>query len=247
MLEETAREDPLSDTALTKLCRAAGADDVGFVDLDREALAGQRESVLRYLPWVRSLVIVVRSLDRPTVRARLRSLSSAEFVAVGQEVEAIIDRVVKDLAGNGVRALGFYCFPAEFGGQDGSPSAVSLRLLAEAAGLGVIGKNRLVLHPRFGADIYLGAIAIDRTLTAYGQPLTSSPCLTCNLCDETCPTGAIGKDGYYDQGSCIQSRGYDANIHCDLCRAVCPAGDEVIGLQPAGEMFGECGQTAVSS
>ncbi len=159
---ETARKDPLNDTTLTKLCRAAGADDVGFIDLDRDALAGQRESVLRYLPWVRSLVIVVRSLDRPTVRARLRSLSSAEFVAVGREVEAIIDRVVKDLAGDGVRALGFYCFPAEFGGQDGSPSAVSLRLLAEAAGLGVIGKNRLVLHPRFGADIYLGAIALDR-------------------------------------------------------------------------------------
>ena len=131
---------------------------------------------------MRSFAIVVRCLNRPLIRARLRSLSSAEFVAVGLAVEAIIGRVVRDLESDGVRALGFYCFPPEFAGHDGSPAVVSLRLLAEQAGLGVMGKNRLVLHPRFGADIYLGAIALDREVTAYGQPLASTPCQTCNLC-----------------------------------------------------------------
>ena len=58
-----------------------------------------------------------------------------------------------------------------------------------------MGKNRIVLHPRFGADIYLGVIALDRTITAYGQPLASSPCANCNLCEETCPTGAIARNG----------------------------------------------------
>ncbi len=231
---EIATEDPLNAIALAKLCREAGADDVGFVDLDRDALAAQRASVLRVLPWVRSLAIVVRCLDRPFIRARLRSLSSAEFATVGSEVEAIIHRVAQDLGGKSVRATGFYCFPPEFGSPVEPPSAVSLRLLAEEAGLGVMGKNRLVLHPRFGADIYLGAIALDRTITAYGHPLPSSPCQTCNLCDEICPTGAIGKNGHYDSASCIQSRGYDPDIHCDLCRAVCPAGDEVIALKPGG-------------
>jgi epoxyqueuosine reductase QueG len=221
----------LDAAALAQLCRQAGADDVGFVELDRAVSPAQRENLLRLLPWVRSFVVVVRCLDRPLIRARMRSLTSAEFVEVGRDVEAIVQRAVKDLEHSGVRALGFYCFPAEFGGTNNSPSLVSLRLLAEAAGLGVIGKNRIVLHPRFGADIYLGVIALDRTITAYGQPLASSPCANCNLCEETCPTGAIARNGYYDSSKCIQSRGYDADIHCDLCRAVCPAGDEVIPLQ----------------
>jgi epoxyqueuosine reductase QueG len=228
---ETAREDALDEAVLSKLCRQAGADDVGFVDLDRDALAAQRASLLRLLPWVRSLAIVVRCLDRPFIRARLRSLSSAEFATVGGEVEAIIRRVEQNLEGKGVRVVGFYCFPPELGRPVDPPSEISLRLLAEEAGMGVMGKNRLVLHPRFGADIYLGAIALDRTITAYGHPLTFSPCQTCNLCDEICPSGAIGKNGHYDSTDCIQSRGYDPNVHCDLCRAVCPAGDEVTALE----------------
>jgi ferredoxin len=156
---------------------------------------------------------------------------SAEFATVGGEVEAIIRRVEQNLEGKGVRVVGFYCFPPELGRPVDPPSEISLRLLAEEAGMGVMGKNRLVLHPRFGADIYLGAIALDRTITAYGHPLTFSPCQTCNLCDEICPSGAIGKNGHYDSTDCIQSRGYDPNVHCDLCRAVCPAGDEVTALE----------------
>ncbi len=223
-------EDPLDAAALAQLCRRAGADDTGFVELDRAVLPAQRQSLLRALPWVQSFAVVVRCLDRPLIRARLRSLTSAEYVEIGRDVEAIVQRAVQDLEGSEVRALGFYCFPPEFGGTYGSPSPVSLRLLAEAAGLGVMGKNRIVLHPRFGADIYLGVIALGRTISAYGRPLATSPCLTCNLCEDTCPTGAIASTRLYDSGKCIQSRGYDADIHCDLCRAVCPAGDPVITL-----------------
>ncbi len=231
MFGESARKYPLSADDLANLCRQAGADDVGFVDLDRGALADQRASLLRLLPWAQSLAIIVRCLDRPLIRARLRSLSSAEFATVGSEVEAIIHRATQDLEGNGIRAAGFYCFPPESGRPVDPPSQISLRLLAEEAGMGVMGKNRLVLHPRFGADIYLGAIAVDRRISAYGHPLTSSPCQTCNRCDEICPTGAIGKNGHYDSTDCIQSREYDPNIHCDLCRAVCPAGDEVVAVK----------------
>ena len=223
-------EDPLNAAALAQLCRQAGADDAGFVELDRAVLPAQRESVLRVLPWVRSFVVVVRCLNRPFIRARMRSLTSAEYDEVGRDVEAIVQRAVQDLEGSGVQAAGFYCFPPEFGGTPLSRSLVSLRLLAETAGLGVVGKNRIVLHPRFGADIYLGVIALDRTVTAYGQPLACSPCANCDLCEETCPTGAIARNGYYDSSKCIQSHGYDADIHCDLCRAVCPAGDPVIAL-----------------
>ncbi len=230
MPRETACQDPLSRTTLEHLCRQAGADDVGFVALKRNILGGHWEEVLHALPWVRSFIVFVRSLNRPLVRAELRSLSSAEFVEVGREVETIIHRGVSDLEAAGVCAVGVYCFPLTSGRAIDLPPAISLRSLAEAAGLGVIGKNGLLLHPRFGADTYLGGIALNRTITAYGRPLTYAPCHDCNRCEDNCPTGALARNRHSNYDVCIQSRGYDANTHCDLCRAVCPAGDEVSAL-----------------
>lgn len=204
MAEVGESENRFDSTVLAQLCRRAGADDLGFVELARDTLMGQRDSVLRALPWVRSFVVFVRRLNRHAIRAPLRSLSSAEFIEGGHDVKAIVHRVARELEIEGVRAVGISgLFPMEFGRQDGSPFVVSLKHLAQAAGLGVMGKNRLVLHPKFGADIQLGAIAIDRPLTTYDQPLASSPCLNCNMCVVACPTGAIAKDGHFDFGSCM--------------------------------------------
>ncbi len=201
---EPDTETSLDSGTLAALCRQAGADDVGFVEIGRDRLAAQRESLLRALPWTRSFLVFVRRLSRAPIRAPLRSLSSAEFTEGAHDIKAIIHRTVRALEEKGVRAVGISgLFPTEIGRPDGSPFVVSLKDLAEAAGLGLMGKSRLLLHPRFGAYVYLGAIALDRTVTDYDQPLAAVPCLTCNLCAVTCPTGAISRDGHFDFASCM--------------------------------------------
>ena len=195
---------PLSRASLAELCRQAGADDVGFVEFDRDSLAGQRGSVLRALPWTRTFMVFVRRINRHAIRVPLRSLASAEFTASAHDVKSVIHRVTRELESDGIRAVGVSgLFPMELGRTDGPPFVVSLKHLAEAAGLGIMGKNRMVLHPRFGADIYLGAIALDRPVDGYDKPLSNSPCLNCNLCAVTCPTGAIAKDGHFSFGNCM--------------------------------------------
>lgn len=188
---------------LEHFCRNAGADDVGFVELDRLSLKAQRDSILQAFPWAKSLMVFSRRLNRHAIRTPLRSISSAEFIAGGHDVKAIAHSVTRALEAEGIRAIGLSgLFPFEFGRRDGSPLVVAMKPLAEAAGLGVTGKNRMVLHPRFGADHYLGAFVLDTNVSGYDQPLAQSPCLGCNLCVVACPTGAIAKDGHFDFGNC---------------------------------------------
>lgn len=203
-LESSPTSVLLSRTRLSALCRAAGADDVGFVELERDTLAEQRPSILRALPWAKAFIVFVRRINRHALRAPLHSLSSLECSAGEQDIKSIIHRTTRDLEGEGVRAVGLSgAFPMEIARKGEPPFVVSLKHLAHAAGLGAMGKNRIVLHPKFGADSYLGAIALDRPVDNYGQPLAESPCLNCNLCAVTCPTGAIARDGHFSFTSCM--------------------------------------------
>lgn len=194
----------LDRSKLSALCIEAGADDVAFVEIGREALAPYRDSVLRVLPWTQSFMVFARRVNRHAIRTTVRSLASAEFNEGVRDIKDIVHRLVRDLDAEGIRAVGLTgLFPMEFGRTDGPPFIVPLKYLAEASGLGLMGKNRMALHPRFGAYVYIGAIALDGTVESYDQPLQQSPCIDCNLCTAACPTGAIAKDGHFDFTSCM--------------------------------------------
>ena len=64
---------------------------------------------------------------------------------------------------------------------------VSHKPVAVAAGLGMMGIHRNVIHQRFGNFILLGTILVDAEVSAYGQPINYNPCLECKLCVAACP------------------------------------------------------------
>jgi epoxyqueuosine reductase len=75
------------------------------------------------------------------------------------------------------------------------------RALAVRAGLGIIGKNRMLVNPRFGPQILLGEILTNLELDP-DKPLTES-CPDCGKCVSACPTGALKPDGCFDATKCI--------------------------------------------
>jgi epoxyqueuosine reductase QueG len=75
--------------------------------------------------------------------------------------------------------------------------------MAVEAGLGHMGLNRLVLHPKYGSCIQLESILINGLMDRYDRPLSENPCIKCNLCAVVCPTGAITKDQPFDFSACI--------------------------------------------
>jgi ferredoxin len=112
--------------------------------------------------------------------------------------------VAGKLRDKGVRSLSTSAgFPMDTAQWPGKMWAVSHKPIAVEAGLGQLGLNRLLLHPRFGNFVVLGTILLEREANVYDQPLDYNPCLDCRLCAAVCPVGAIGEDGHFQFSNCM--------------------------------------------
>ncbi len=188
---------------LRDICLAAGADDVAFAAVDNPDLASEVPHVEQALPGTRSYISLVVKMNRDNVRSTARSVANQEFHRSGEILNEAAHRITRTLQDRGYRALNpSATFPMEMDRYPGRIWVVAHKPVAVAAGLGVMGIHRNVIHPRFGNFILLGTILVDAPITSYGQPLDYSPCLECKLCVAACPVGAIGKDGEFDFMSC---------------------------------------------
>ncbi len=195
---------PLSTAWLREMMLEAGADDVGFVSIDRPELGDQREDLFKLYPAVKTVVSFVVRMHRENVRAPLRSVANNEFHTTGHLVNDVARDVVHKLSDMGVRALNPpMAFPMEAERfPDEKTWTISHKPIAVAAGLGQMGIHRNVIHPKFGNFILLGAILLADEVTEEQEPIDYNPCFECKLCVAACPVGAIGADGWFDFNAC---------------------------------------------
>jgi epoxyqueuosine reductase len=78
---------------------------------------------------------------------------------------------------------------------------VAEKALAARAGLGFIGKNKLLINPLLGPQLLLGEIITTIELTP-DNPI-GADCRNCDKCIKNCPTGALRPDGLLDANKCI--------------------------------------------
>jgi epoxyqueuosine reductase len=105
---------------------------------------------------------------------------------------------------------------------------------AQQAGLGWIGKNKLLISPVLGSFCYIGVLLINKEMT-YDKPMENR-CGSCTRCIQTCPTKALNY-GVLDARSCISyftletkskiSETSKLNLSgyvkgCDICAEICP-------------------------
>jgi epoxyqueuosine reductase len=107
---------------------------------------------------------------------------------------------------------------------------------AKKSGLGWIGKNSNLIHPKSGSFFFIAEMIIDLELEADGP--IKDYCGTCTKCIDACPTDAIIEPYVVDGSKCIsyltielkdallptEFKGKMDNwaFGCDICQDVCP-------------------------
>src|SRR3954464_1351997 len=199
------KKESLDAGWLKQLVLDAGADDVGFVEIGRPALDDQREDILKAFPLTKTLISFVVRMNREAIRTPARSVSNTEFHHSGEEVNDIARSVVQTLEERGIRAMNpAMGFPMEMDQFPGKVWVVSHKPVAVAAGLGMTGIHRNVIHEKFGNFILLGTILLDAEFSDPSQPIHYNPCLECKLCVAACPVGAISAEGDFNFSACYK-------------------------------------------
>ncbi|WP_163722017.1 epoxyqueuosine reductase [Mycolicibacterium psychrotolerans] len=188
---------------LRAVCREAGVDDVGFARVADPALASEVEHVQAALPGAVSYLSLVVKMNRDNVRSTARSVANQEFHRSGEIMNEAAHRITRIIQDAGYRVVNpSATFPMEMDRYPGRIWVVAHKPVAVAAGMGVMGIHRNVIHPRFGNFILLGTILVAADISEYDVPLDYSPCLECKLCVAACPVGAIKKNGDFDFVAC---------------------------------------------
>jgi epoxyqueuosine reductase len=110
------------------------------------------------------------------------------------------------------------------------------RDLAQRAGLGWIGKNTCLIHPRQGSFFLLAEILLGIEIPPH-RPFPADRCGNCTRCLEACPTRCILPNRTIDSRRCIAYLTIELKtaippdlrpelgqwvFGCDICQQVCP-------------------------
>ncbi len=118
----------------------------------------------------------------------------------------------------------------------GDHSPIDERHAALIAGLGVLGKNGLIIDEKYGSYVFIGDIITDIPPSVLGcdEPRKITACVGCGRCLAACPTGILRGESNECLSAITQKKGtltdeeialmrrYNTCWGCDLCSSVCP-------------------------
>ncbi len=157
MLVEYSQAEQLIDPStgkilsskLRELCLGYGADDVGFVDINRTELDDQRSDIQKAFPSTKTLISIVGKMNREPVRNPYRSIANLEFHQTTDLLNETARSIVRALESLGIRAINHPAgFPMEMENFPGKVWLVSHKPVAEAAGLGSDGNSSQCNPPK---------------------------------------------------------------------------------------------------
>ena len=226
---------PTLDTYL-RWIEAGYHGEMGY--LAREDRLARRKDLNVILPGARSMVVVGMNYHTTNVIAPVDGISRGRIsnYAWGQDYHDVMLPRLKEL-GKFIEQEAESSEAASVAYVD--TGAIIERSHGEQAGLGFIGKNTMLIHPRMGSYFFLGVVITTAELiNDQGIDKKQMPgCGSCTRCIDQCPTGAIIAPYVVDARRCIsyltiELKGAiprdlrpligDWVYGCDVCQAVCP-------------------------
>ncbi len=206
--------------------RRLGGDLFGAADLSQTPIATHDldEELLKKLPF--GISIGVRLAD--AVLEGIEDHPTSLYLHHYRQANYTLDRIAFHLVAL-IQRAGGNALPiaaSQIMDWERQRGHISHKGLAQAAGIGWLGRNNLIVHPEYGARIRLVSILTDLPLQI-DRPLDRS-CGTCRRCIAVCPAGAIKEDvGEFDHLGCFEKLKEFRKMHnvgqyiCGVCVKAC--------------------------
>lgn len=199
-----------------------GADLAGIAPVDRFNESPQGFHPLDVLPSCKSVVVLCCRFPGDTYS------DPETYTRVRNAMVRKMNKLATDVAGR-IRKTGFDAKPVRsINGSwaDGRyRGPISLKHAAVFAGLGVIGRNTLLVNNKYGNMIWLSAVLTSAELEPDPLAKYKTCSRKCNLCINNCPSAALGSE-MMQQMSCykhaFKTAGGKLQIRCWKCREICP-------------------------
>ena len=202
---------------LENYARELGVSQIGYTKVNPDFIFDGFEILYD------SAMIITMNMDKDAIKSSPSDASIYEIWRTYSSLGIIVNKLASFL-----REHGYNCHPSPAVGGD-----VSTVPVAQDAGIGVIGKNGLLITPEFGPSQRLAAVFIDvdnlplKTIEQNEHLWIKDFCETCNNCVKHCPGGAIfmetkiledGYPKYIEREKCAPH--FSAN--CCTCITSCP-------------------------
>ncbi len=184
----------------------SGVDLVGIADVKNIPEYYPPRSPEDVLEGARYVVIYAQKMLWGSIENKNLRIATLHTSAMYDSFFILSEQIGSWLESRGYRAATFnHYLPLEMSKETrGMSGDLSLKHIAIAAGLGRMGKSRLILTEKYGPRVRFGAVLTDGELISdepkYGQP---EICNHCNACITHCPVNAIKEDGIVDTWSCL--------------------------------------------
>lgn len=210
----------------------------GMQYLSRKDAIEKRQSPALMMENGRSIIVLALSYD-PTPKGQANSSAGkvaayARYADYHLVIPALIERMMEGINARLQQPLQWQSF------TDSAP--ILEHDLAYRAGLGWIGKNSLLIHPKLGSYFFLAEVTIDVDLPK-DPTIFSDHCGNCTRCIDACPTQCILPNRTIDANKCIsyltiehkgsispdlrESLGNHL-FGCDACQQACPWNQAVL-------------------
>ncbi|KAK4531572.1 hypothetical protein CCYA_CCYA08G2429 [Cyanidiococcus yangmingshanensis] len=192
----------------------------------------------RILPGVRAIIVTSlfywpgKSGFPSPMNATSSDRGTVSCYAWGEDYHQVLGRKLKQLAEQ------VHAYAGGQGRYYVDTGALLERHIGEQAGLGFVGKNSLLIHPRLGSGFFLGEVLTTLPLPNKRPEVAGrGGCGRCRKCLTACPTEAIVQDRVVDARRCISYLTIELQgpiplefrepmgsmiYGCDICQRVCP-------------------------